>query len=352
MNDLNFLIQKAVSLSCSDIHITAGIYPLARVNGELLPLSDDMLTPDDTIGLLSGLVSPEQLKSYMEVCELDAAVATPYGRFRLNAYRQKGATAVAMRLINPKIPSFESLGLPMVLQELTTKTRGLILVTGPTGSGKSTTLAAMLDRINSERSAHILTLEEPIEYVHNHKKCMVNQREIGEDSQSYANALRSALREDPDVILIGEMRDPETISVALTAAETGHLVLSTLHTTGAAKTIDRIIDAFPPHQQSQVRAQISTSLQAVISQQLVPRADGSGRAAALEIMLASAAIRNLIRENKVPQINNAISTSAKLGMKTMDMSLLELVRARIITPSIAMQRCVDPEIMNGLLHGG
>ncbi|GHV06221.1 twitching motility protein [Clostridia bacterium] len=341
MPQLSTLIRGAIDLKCSDIHLTAKLAPSARVLGELQPLDPAPLTAEQTYDFLKQLVGAEQLAEFNTCGDLDAAVMAEGERFRLNAYRQRGATAVAMRLINSKTPTLAALNLPPVVEELTHKARGLILVTGPTGSGKSTTLAAMINAINMERHAHILTLEDPIEYLHEHKKCMVNQREIGADSETYASALRAALREDPDVILVGEMRDPETIATALTAAETGHLVMSTLHTTGAAKTIDRVIDSFPPHQQQQVRAQISTSLQAVISQQLCPTMDGQGRVAALEIMLPSPAIRNLIRENKVPQINNAISTSMSQGMCSMDGSLAELARKRVISRDTAIQFCVD-----------
>ncbi len=352
MLSLQELIQKAVSLRASDIHLTMGLPPSARIHGELGPLDDLTLTAEHTSAFLSQLVSPAQLSTFSTTGDLDAAVTTPQGhRFRLNAYRQKASTSLALRYINPNTPTLQSLGLPPVIGELTTRARGLILVTGPTGSGKSTTLAAMIDQINLTRSCHILTLEDPIEYIHTHKKCMVNQREIGTDTRSYGAALRAALREDPDVILVGEMRDEETIGIALTAAETGHLVLSTLHTTGAAKTIDRVIDVFPPYQQPQIRTQLSTSLQAVISQQLCPRFDGMGRIAALEIMLATPAIRNLIRENKTPQVNNAIATSARQGMKAMDASLFELTRAGHISQTTALQYCVDVDAFTNLLQG-
>jgi twitching motility protein PilT len=255
-----------------------------------------------------------------------------------------------MRLVEGNILSFQQLGLPQVLNDFCSKTRGLVLVTGPTGSGKSTTLAAMIDVMNSTRDEHILTLEDPIEYLHKHKKSIVNQREIGNDSKSYSNALRAALRQDPDIILIGEMRDLETISIALTAAETGHLVLSTLHTVGAAKTIDRIIDVFPPHQQQQIRTQLSMTLVGVISQQLIPRSDKKGRLAAIEIMMANPAIRNLIREGKTPQINNVIMTSARQGMVTMDNAIAELYQGGKITLDDAMMYCVDYEYLKRLLR--
>jgi twitching motility protein PilT len=271
------------------------------------------------------------------------------GRFRVNVFKQRGTMAAAIRLVASKIPNPEDLGLPSSVIELSKKTRGLILVTGPTGSGKSTTLASLINLINHERADHILTLEDPIEYLHRHHKSIVNQREIGHDSQSYANALRAALRQDPDVILVGEMRDLETISIAITAAETGHLVLSTLHTVGAAKTIDRIIDVFPPSQQQQIRIQMSTVLQAVISQQLLPRRDKSGRVAAIEVMIANPAIRNLIREGKTHQITSSIQTGLKFGMQTMDGALADLYRKGIITREDAMTYAVDQEMLSKLL---
>jgi twitching motility protein PilT len=248
-----------------------------------------------------------------------------------------------------KIPSLEDLGHPPILAELARKERGLVLVTGPTGSGKSTTLAAMMDQMNTERNAHIITLEDPIEYLHRHGKSMINQREIGHDTKSYANALRAALREDPDIILVGEMRDLETISVAITAAETGHLVLSTLHTIGASKTIDRIVDVFPPYQQQQIKIQLSAVLEGIVSQQLLEKADKSGRIAALEILVATPAIRNLVREGKTHQIDSSVQTGAKYGMKSMDMSLIELYRKGLITKETMLTYCVDREIVSRMV---
>ena len=282
---------------------------------------------------------------------MDFSYASPgYGRFRVNAYKQRGTFGMALRIIPLEIPSMESLGLPAVLNDLARLPRGLILVTGPTGSGKSTTLASMIDQINKERNCHILTLEDPLEYLHKHQKAIVNQREIGSDSLSFSNALRAALREDPDVILVGEMRDLETISIAITAAETGHLVLSTLHTNGAAKTIDRVVDVFPPHQQQQVKVQLASVIQAVISQQLLPKGDGKGRVAALEIMVATPAIRNLIREGKNYQIDTAIQTGAALRMQTMDSALTNLYKRGIITKEVALTQAFNhDEIKKNLM---
>ena len=298
------IVNEGSARKASDIHITVGIPPTFRINGELIPYTDQKLSPEETEVLIRQTMSEDQFKALMDKGEYDFSYSSPgKGRYRVNAYTQRGSLGMALRIIPLEIPTMQQLGLPAVLSDLARLPRGLILVTGPTGSGKSTTLATMIDQINRERKEHILTLEDPIEYLHRHRSSIVNQREIGSDSQSFGNALRGALRQDPDVILVGEMRDLDTISIAITAAETGHLVLSTLHTLGAAKTIDRIIDVFPPHQQQQVRVQLSSVIQAVISQQLLPRADGKGRVAAHEIMIATPAIRNLIREEKIHQIN-------------------------------------------------
>ncbi|MFY9613041.1 MAG: PilT/PilU family type 4a pilus ATPase, partial [Tissierellaceae bacterium] len=261
--------------------------------------------------------------------------------YRINAFKQRGSYGMVLRIIPLVIPSMEALGLPKVVEELARLRRGMVLVTGPTGSGKSTTLATMVNQINHERNCHVLTLEDPIEYLHKHQEALVTQREVGSDTGSFANALRAALRQDPDVILVGEMRDLETISIALTAAETGHLVFSTLHTSGAAKTIDRIIDVFPPHQQHQVRVQLSSVIQGIISQQLLPKADGVGRVAAFEVMIATPAIRNLIREDKIHQIDTSIQTGASHKMQTMDNSLIELYRRGDITREVLMTNCID-----------
>lgn len=349
--DIHELLKKSADLGASDLHITVGIPPVSRIHGHLKYLTEEKLKPQDTKEFVFAIMSEEQRGLLEERGELDFSVSV-FGlyRYRVNAYKQRNSYAAAMRLVESKILSFKQLGLPHMLNDFCSKTRGLVLVTGPTGSGKSTTLAAMIDVMNENRDEHILTLEDPIEYLHRHKKCIVNQREIGNDSQSYSNALRAALRQDPDIILIGEMRDLETISIALTAAETGHLVLSTLHTVGAAKTIDRIIDVFPPHQQQQIRTQLSMTLVGVISQQLIPRLDKNGRLAAIEIMMANPAIRNLIREGKTPQINNVIMTSARQGMVTMDNAIAELYQGGKISIDDAMMYCVDLDYLKRLLR--
>ena len=314
---LEDLLREALERNASDIHVTAGLPPMLRVYGKLIRYGSESLTPDDTSNLLKQILTQDQYEKYMSQGEYDLSWAKPgVSRFRVNVFRQRGSDAIVIRVIAFSVPTLEELGMPPIIKDLAGKTRGLILVTGPTGSGKSTTLAAMINEINSIREAHVLTLEDPIEYLHKHRKSIVNQREIGHDTQSYANALRSAMREDPDVILIGEMRDLETIGIAVTAAETGHLVLSTLHTVGAAKTIDRIVDVFPPHQQKQIMVQLSAVLEGVISQQLIERFDEEGRACAMEIMVGTSAVRNLIREGKTHQIDSSIQTGNKFGMRS------------------------------------
>ncbi|MBU5437504.1 type IV pilus twitching motility protein PilT [Tissierella sp. MSJ-40] len=342
--DLLELVKLGIEKYASDIHITVGMPPVMRISGELVTFEDIILNPDDTKDLISQALSNTQWNELEEKGEVDTSFSSPgVGRFRINAYKQRGSYGMALRIIPLEIPTIEDLGLPTIVKDLSNLPRGLILVTGPTGSGKSTTLASMINLINQEKKCHILTLEDPIEYLHKHNKSIVNQREIGSDSRSFSNGLRAALRQDPDVILVGEMRDLETISIALTAAETGHLVLSTLHTIGAAKTIDRIIDVFPPHQQQQVRVQFSSVIQSIISQQLLPKANGEGRVAAFEIMVANPAIRNLIREEKVHQIDTAIQTGAKFGMQTMDSSLLELYIKGMITKETALMQAVNQD---------
>lgn len=350
--DIYDILRKVVELKCSDVHISVGMPPAVRLNGSLMRISDEPLTSDQTQQFARALLNDEQWEVFQEKGEIDFSLSIAgVHRFRVNAYKQRGSCSLAIRLVNSRIPSFEELGLPPVVQEFAYKKSGLVLVTGPTGSGKSTTLAAIVNKINMERAVHIITLEEPIEYLHRHQKSIVNQREVGSDTKSFAAGLRAALRQDPDVILIGEMRDLETISIALTAAETGHLVLSTLHTIGAARTIDRIIDVFPPHQQQQVRFQLSTVLEGVISQQLIPRKDGTGRVAAVEVMVVTPAIRNLIREGKTYQITNVIQTGARLGMKTMDQALLELYSKGVISREDALVYSVDMEHMKALING-
>ena len=325
MQTFDELIAEAISRRASDIHLSPGRMPSCRVDGEIVDLADTVLTAADTIELTDTLLNPHQKEIYAQYGEVDFAYSLPsLGRFRVNIFLQRGSPAVVARILNLRIPSPKELGLPSSIVELTHKRRGLILVTGATGSGKSTTLASLINIINTEYSGHIITLEDPIEYLHSHQKSIVNQREIGNDTKSYANALRAALRQDPDVILVGEMRDLETISTAVTAAETGHLVFSTLHTIGAANTIDRIIDVFPPYQQQQIRTQLADVLEGVVSQQLLPRINGKGRVAAMEVMLANSAIRNNIREAKTFQIASTIQTSRKQGMITMDDAIYEL----------------------------
>lgn len=348
--DINELLKYTIENKASDLHITVGTAPIMRQNGELIAIGDSRLLPEDTKSIVEQLLSQEQFKELEEVGEIDLSISLPgLGRFRVNVYRQRGTYAAALRLVASRIPSPEELGLPFTVTQLAKKTRGLVLVTGPTGSGKSTTLASLINIINSERSAHILTLEDPIEYLHKHQKSIVNQREMGHDSRTYKDALRAALRQDPDIILVGEMRDLETISIAITAAETGHLVFSTLHTIGAAKTIDRIIDVFPPYQQQQIKIQLSTVLQGVVSQQLIPKKDKSGRAVALEIMMANPAISNLIREGKTHQIDSIIQTGMRFGMQTMDFSLADLYKRGIIDLEDANIYAVDQEMLKRMI---
>ena len=330
------LLKIGKENGASDVHITVGLPPEMRVNGELMGMDYPRLTPTDTEEIVGQLLNEKQKNIIKEYGEADFSFSIPsLGRYRVNAFKQRGSLAAAIRLVGTQIPRPEDLGLPKSVIELHNKKRGLILVTGPTGSGKSTTLASLINKINENR-------KDPIEYLHTHKQAMINQREVGLDTMSYANALRAALREDPDVILVGEMRDLETISIAITAAETGHLVLSTLHTIGAASTIDRIIDVFPPHQQQQIRIQLSMVLEAVISQQLIPTTDKHHRVAAFEVMLMTVAIKNLIRESKTFQIDSMIQTSREKGMITMDDALYELCMMGHITSESALSFAQDP----------
>jgi twitching motility protein PilT len=349
LKTLNELLETTIKEKASDLHLTVGLPPTIRVNGELLNIDNNRLTPAETEQYSKEILG-DLYKEYLEIGEFDTSFSVSgLGRFRVNVFKQRGSHAIALRVIGLKIPTLSELGFPTVLKELTEKQRGLVLVTGPTGSGKSTTLASMINEVNASRSAHIVTLEDPIEYLHKHNKCIINQREIGKDSLNYQNALRAVLREDPDVILVGEMRDIETISIAITAAETGHLVFSTLHTIGAAKTIDRIVDVFPPHQQQQIRVQLAAVLQGIISQQLLVKNDVSGRVAALEIMIATPAIQNLIREGKTHQIESSVQTGGRYGMKTMDMALSELYKKTQISEETALTYAVDKEMLGRIM---
>ena len=346
------LLKIGIELGASDIHITVQTTPTARIKGTFVKLSDKILTSADTKQMAQNIAGEKNFKRIEESGEADFSVSLETGeRFRVNAYKQKGNYAIAIRTITARIPEFDSLGLPQVLKTFTEKHKGLVLVTGPTGSGKSTTLASLIDIINENQQRHVITLEDPIEYVHNHKQSLVNQREVGQDTESFNSALRAILRQDPDVILIGEMRDAESISIALTAAETGHLVFSTLHTVGAAKTIDRIVDMFPSEQQQQIRTQLSTVCEGVISQQLIPTIDGRRRVAALEVMIANPAIRNLIRDNKTYQIPNIIHTGSKVGMQSMDQELVNLYRQGLISRDSVLSRCTDFDYTSRLLGG-
>ena len=336
----------AKDAGASDVHITVGISPKMRVNGKLMVMPFPVLLPADTKRICDSMMNDKQKEHFEEKGEWDFSYSIPQmGRYRVNAFRQRGSVAMVLRIVGTVVPTPESLSLPPSVIELYKMKRGLVLVTGPTGSGKSTTLASLVGKINMDLDAHIITLEDPIEYLHRHARSIVNQREIGIDATSYDLALRSALREDPDVILVGEMRDLETISTAITAAETGHLVLSTLHTIGAAATIERIIDVFPPHQQEQIRTQLANVLVSVVSQQLVPTVDRRGRVAAFEVMHATPAIRNLIRENKTHQIATSIQTSRRLGMITMDDALVELYMKGKIDRDEALNFAQDKNTM-------
>lgn len=340
---LEAVLKTAKEAGASDVHFTVGIPPKMRVNGQLITMEFEKMLPEDTKEIVEQIMDDTQLQHVQQRGEYDLSFSIPnLGRYRVNVYKQRGSYALAFRLVGTHIPSPEALGVPESVINLYEKKRGLVLVTGPTGSGKTTTLAAIIDKINHNRDAHVITLEDPIEYLHQHDMAMVNQREIGTDSLSYANALRAALREDPDVILVGEMRDFETIKVAVTAAETGHLVLSTLHTIGAVSTVDRIIDVFPPHQQQQIRVQLAEVLEAVVSQQLIPTQDGSGRVAAFETMHANAAVRNLIREGKTHQIISVMQTNRRLGMMTMDEAIVQLFYSGKISRTKAIHFAQDP----------
>jgi len=345
--DISELLLFVHKEGASDLHISAGEPPMVRIYGEIKRVEIPPLTREDLHVMLYDVLNDHQRKKFEEVNELDFSLELKgVARFRVNAFRQQRGDGVVFRVIPQKILSLEQLGLPKGLREVCQNERGLVLVTGPTGCGKSTSLAAMIDVINSSLKGHIITIEDPIEFVHESKNCLINQREVGAHTLSFSNALRSALREDPDIILVGEMRDLETISLALTAAETGHLVFSTLHTSGAAKTVDRIIDVFSAEQQDQVRAQFAESIQAIISQVLLKRRDGRGLVAALEIMIGTPAVRNLIREGKVAQLPSAIQTGQKFGMITLDQSLKDLVSKHIVDRDQCLYLASSPNIFN------
>ncbi len=352
--DFADLLLEVIERNASDLHLTAGAHPTVRVRGHLQPLEEyPVMTTEQTRETVYSILNNDQRQRLETDWQIDFAYAIPgRARFRVNAYYQRAAIGAAFRLIPFSIKTVEELGLPSVMHELARKPRGFVLVTGPTGSGKSTSLAAVVDEINSTRAEHIMTIEDPIEFLHGHKKCIVNQREIGSDASSFGAGLKAALRQDPDVILVGEMRDLETIHTALTAAETGHLVFATLHTQDTPQTIDRIIDVFPASQQQQVRVQLSVALQGIVTQQLLPTADGAGRVAACEVLLATPAIRNLIREGKTHQIYSSLQTGGSLGMQTMDAALATLVRSGKITHQLAEARSSTPEELRRLLGAG
>ena len=351
--DFSEVLRQMVEARASDVHLTPGVPPSIRDKGRIRPMEGfPVLNTQQTREVVYGILNDDQRKRFENEQQLDFAYAIPgVARFRVNCFFQRGAVSAAFRLIPHDVPALDSLGVPPVLRELTQKPRGFVLVTGPTGSGKSTTLAAMIDAINLDREDHILTIEDPIEFLHHHKKSIVNQREVGSDAPDFARGLRAALRQDPDVILVGEMRDLETVSTALTAAETGHLVFATLHTQSTAQTVDRVIDVFPPEQQAQVRTQLSIALQGIVTQQLLPTSDGRGRVVACEVLIPTPAIRNLIREGKTHQIYAALQTSGAIGMQTMDADLVRLVRAGKIGRSLAEQRASVPEELSRLLGG-
>lgn len=347
MSRIEEILREAKDNGASDVHITVGLPPKMRLNGKLVAMDKyAKMSPSDTSMIADEVMNDKQRERLEENGQHDMSFSIPgVGRYRLNVFRQRGSIAMAFRVVATQIPSADSLGIPDTVIDLYNRKRGLVLVTGPTGSGKSTTLASIIDMINNNREAHVITLEDPIEFTYQHRMSIVNQREIGTDSNSYANALRAALREDPDVILVGEMRDLETISTAITAAETGHLVLSTVHTIGASNTVDRLIDVFPPHQQQQIRIQLASVIEAIISQQLIPSTDGVTRQAAFEVLHVNSAVRNLIREGKSHQLITIMQTNRKMGMITMDDAIIQMYRDQKISREMALQFAQDPENM-------
>ena len=349
--DINDLLGMTVAKEASDLHLKAGGVPVLRISGELVPQEQiPEISSEDMKKLFEEMTTDEQRSSFADGLELDFAYqANGIGRFRINAYLQEGTISLACRPVRTQVPTIDELGLPEVCRSLVLKPSGLIIVTGPTGCGKSTTLAAMMNYLNQKKRCKVITIEDPIEFVHQDKMCVFSQRQLGTDTKSFANALKHALRQDPDVILVGEMRDLETMATTLTAAETGHLVLTTLHTPSASQAIDRFIDIFPPHQQQQVRIQLSTALEGVLYQTLVPRSDGSGRVAAVEVMVTTGAIRNLIREGKTYQLPNAIQTGSQYGMQTLNQALLILCRNGIMSREEALARSLDVEELEGML---
>jgi twitching motility protein PilT len=348
--DFAEVLMQVMERNASDLHLTAGSPPMIRHHGRLHALDYPVLTPQATRETIYSILTNDQRQRLETDWQVDLAYSIPgRARFRVNAFFQRASLSAAFRLIPQTMPKLKQLGLPSVLDDFTKKPRGFVLVTGPTGSGKSTTLAAMLDLINDTRHEHILTIEDPIEFLHAHKRCIVNQRELGADAQSFAEGLKAGLRQDPDVILVGEMRDLETISTALTAAETGHLVFATLHTQDTAQTVDRIVDVFPPAQQHQVRVQLSVSLQGIVTQQLLPLENGTGRTVATEVLVPTPAVRNLIREGKTHQIYSALQTGAQFGMQTMDTSLAQLVKDGKISRELAESRSSSPEELRRLM---
>jgi twitching motility protein PilT len=350
--DLDFaeVLLEVMRRDASDLHLTAGSPPMVREKGKLNPLDYPPLNPTTVREIVYSILSNDQRQKLETDWQMDFAYTIPgKARFRVNAYFQRASIGAAFRLIPQTMPALGDLGLPPILEDFTKKPRGFVLVTGPTGSGKSTTLAAMIDLINEQRHEHIMTIEDPIEFLHRHKNCIVNQRELGSDAQSFAAALKAALRQDPDVILVGEMRDLDTIATALTAAETGHLVFATLHTQDTAQTVDRIVDVFPPSQQQQVRVQLSVALQGIVTQQLLPTADGMSRVVGTEVLVPTPAVRNLIREGKTHQIYSALQTGGTHGMQTMDAALADLVRRSKITRELAESRASAPEELRRLM---